>query len=505
MMLSAALDPAEVPAGEHEKSMSTLTVTSTDASAREVNLRLTGQAADWAWIVPATLTIPAGGAASARIIFSPPQGAKLPAGPLPFSVTVTGGTDPVVVQGTVGIREFHDLFASLTPTPHDGNDQTRQRLKVENRGNTVVRADLVASASFDVGGPAERELRVSVDPPALVIGPGARAEAVVCVESLPRGRRGTNPQHRFEVVVRPANAPAKTVIGRLPQPASRSGVKRAPVLAGLLALLVAGGLGLRATVLADDVNGSGVAAAGNAACPAEGHVRSGRDRAGEQPTASGYIFLSAGGEEGCFPARFNPCAPVSYVLNDALAPPGGVQEVREAIARVAEATGISIVEAGTSDEPLAISRSPYQPERYGQQWAPILIGWSALGAAADPDAAADVIVVGRGRPLRVDNVLVSGVLELNVDAVRDRTSGAPLPSGFGQGITTGRVILHELGHVFGLGHPSGRDQLMYDELAQHTLPQAEFGIGDRAGLRLLGTPAGCLDVPPLPAGAVVPR
>jgi len=56
---------------------------------------------------------------------------------------------------------------------------------------------------------------------------------------------------------------------------------------------------------------------------------------------------------------------------------------------------IAIVEAGTSDEQLAISRSPYQPEPYGQRWAPILIGWSALGAAADPGAAADVIMVGR--------------------------------------------------------------------------------------------------------------
>ncbi len=235
----------------------------------------------------------------------------------------------------------------------------------------------------------------------------------------------------------------------------------------------------------------------NAACPAEGRIGSARHGERELPPAPGYTFLSA---EGCFPARFNPCEPVSYVLNDALAPPGGVEEVRQAIARVSDATGISIVEDGRSEEPLAISRAPYQPERYGQRWAPILIGWSALGAESQPGATNDVIVVGRGRPLGVDNVLVSGVLELNVDAVRDRASGAPLPSGFGQGVTTGRVILHELGHVFGLGHPSGRGQLMFADLAEHTSPVAEFAIGDRAGLRLLGAEAGCLSVPPLPRG-----
>lgn len=455
--------------------MSTLQVSSSDASDREVHLQVTGgPAAGWAWIVPATLLVPAGATASARIVFAAPRGAKLPAGSVPFGITVTGGTEHLVVQGTVGIGEFHDLFVALRPMHAVVSGGSSHRLKVENRGNAVVRADLDATASSDVSGPAERALTVTVEPPSIVVEPGDSAEAVVTVEALARPRRSMGGQHRFEVVVRPG-APAKTVTGTLPTPQRRA-VPRTPLLAGAVAVLVAGGLGLRATVLTSEQSRPGAAeSAVNAACPAEGHVGRGRDGNREPPTASGYTFLSAGGDGGCFPARFNPCEPVSYVLNDALAPPGGVAEVREAIARVAEATGIAIVDAGTSDEQLATSRSPYQPERYGQRWAPILIGWS------------------------------SGVLELNVDAVRDRSSGAPLPSGFGRGVTTGRVILHELGHVFGLGHPSGRDQLMYDELAEHTLPEAAFGIGDRAGLRLLGAAAGCVDVPPLPLGPATPR
>jgi hypothetical protein len=272
----------------------------------------------------------------------------------------------------------------------------------------------------------------------------------------------------------------------------------------LLSFVVAavGVLGLRATVLQPPPESAASGGAATAACPAQGRIGSARHGERQTLPASGYTFLFGAGEDKCFPVRFNPCAPVPYVLNDALAPPGGVDDVREAFARLAEATGINFVEEGTTDERLAITREPYQPERYGQRWAPILIGWSALGMGSGPDTSGDdVIVVGRGRPLRQGDVLVSGVLELNVDAVLDRTTGATLPAGFGAGITQGRVILHELGHVVGLGHVSGPAQLMYPELGQHTSPTADFGIGDRAGLRLLGAEAGCLPVPALSEAA----
>jgi hypothetical protein len=396
---------------------------------------------------------------------------------------------------------------ALTPAQDAPGGQSLHRLRVENRGNTVVRADLEATATADVGGTGERVLTVGLEPPTLTLEPGASAKALVTVVgTTTRTPRGATGVHRFEVVVRPVGAPDKTVVGRLPT-TSRRPARRAPALVGLVAVLVAGGFGLRATVLAPDEQDRPPAgdAASDADCPAQGRIGSASHGDREQPPATGYTFLSADDGEGCFPARFNPCAPVPYVLNDALAPPGGVEEVRAAIDRVSEATGLSFTYEGTSDEPLAISRDAYQPQRYGQRWAPILIGWSALGAEAQPGATNDVIVVGRGRPLPVDNVLVSGVLELNVDAVRDRASGAPLPGGFGQGVTTGRVILHELGHVVGLGHPSSRGQLMFADLAAHTLPTAEFGIGDRSGLRLLGAAAGCVDVPPLPLGPATPR
>ena len=64
--------------------------------------------------------------------------------------------------------------------------------------------------------------------------------------------------------------------------------------------------------------------------------------------------------------------------------------------------------------------------------------------------------------------------------------------GFSTTEAHGLVLLHELGHVMGLGHVRDRDQLMYS--GPHRIAKVGgFGDGDLEGLRRLGVDAGCLD------------
>jgi hypothetical protein len=253
----------------------------------------------------------------------------------------------------------------------------------------------------------------------------------------------------------------------------------------------------------DDVLAGAEVETGAPACPATGHrdtFASGLtpERIPNLPSGHSFTFVKA---DGCTPVRFDPCQPVHYVVNPSQAPAGGVADVEEAFNRLAEATGITFVNDGMTDE--VSRRGPYVEDRYPDRWAPILVAWSRQSGDR-----ANVEVVGSGFPYRVEDVLVSGTLTLNSDAVSDRAKGTPVPGGFAsapgfgpigaEGVTWGRVILHELAHVVGLGHTRDRDQLMFPDVAQQTSHTTDFRAGDREGLRLLGRAAGCLPATPAP-------
>ena len=245
------------------------------------------------------------------------------------------------------------------------------------------------------------------------------------------------------------------------------------------------------------------------ACPAEGHV----DTLGIRSLLPNdvaklpipYTFLHVG-DDGCSPARFDPCQPVHYIQNAAAAPSFVAENVREAFKRLSQATGITFVDDGVTDENLR--RGPYVPERYPGRWAPILIVWEHF---PPEQTSGQSQVLGQTVPWREGNVVVSARLRFNVDAYNDETTKAPIQDGFGpsagsgtgpigrNNITWGRIILHELAHVVGLGHTRDKGAIMYPETADQTSRPASYREPDLAGLRHLGREAGCLTTPPVPS------
>ncbi|MGH2757234.1 MAG: matrixin family metalloprotease [Actinomycetota bacterium] len=199
--------------------------------------------------------------------------------------------------------------------------------------------------------------------------------------------------------------------------------------------------------------------------------------------AAGFRFLNIDPRNG-EPARYDPCRELHFVLNPDDAPAGAGQDVRVAAELAAQGLGVNIVFDGTTDEPARIRRPSYQPERYGDRWAPILIGWIPHDSRIFDEHSVGVA----GSELREgpsgDLVYVTGAMVLNATEHLD--------NGFGAGKTWGKVLLHEWGHLLGLDHVENPTQVMNPNLVSSP---AVWGTGDLAGLRQLGPLAGCVDAP----------
>lgn len=186
------------------------------------------------------------------------------------------------------------------------------------------------------------------------------------------------------------------------------------------------------------------------------------------------------------PARWDPCRPIAYVVNPAWMPERGREDLAEALRRISAVSGLQFVDEGDTDELPRRGRPGYQPERYGDRWAPLLVAWVppsatdlGLGTGAKGLAATTAVPTAAGGTLVTAQVALDAELRL--------------ASGFGPGSTEGEVLLHELAHAVGLGHVDDPTQVMY---YQTTNSESTFGAGDRAGLEALGRPAGCLPAPP---------
>lgn len=206
---------------------------------------------------------------------------------------------------------------------------------------------------------------------------------------------------------------------------------------------------------------------------------------GEGRGTYAFRFVDDAGE----PVRWDPCSPIRYVVNLQGAPyDSSLEDIQRAFAEVTEASGIRFEFVGKTDE-VASEDRPAHLDGYGAGWAPVLVAWTHPGDAPSLDGT--VAATGGAVPIGNPPIYVSGSIHL------DRTSD--LRPGFGRGRAWGTVLLHEAGHLLGLGHVDAESEVMHPG-GERSQPAAavRWGVGDREGLRRLGLEAGCQDVPSAP-------
>lgn len=192
------------------------------------------------------------------------------------------------------------------------------------------------------------------------------------------------------------------------------------------------------------------------------------------PPAEGsdsYRFLAVNGDGS--PVGYSPCRPLHYVINNELAPAGSEHLVSEAITTISAATGIIFAYDGTTTELPSPQRPPYQPDAYGERWAPLLIAWTTPEVA--PQLKGKVIGTGGSTHYGYDDgpkTFVTGGLDLDAPQIADELLN---PDGR---LYATAVILHELSHVMGLDHVEDPTQLMYPEIGT---PEG-LSTGDLNGL-----------------------
>ncbi len=176
------------------------------------------------------------------------------------------------------------------------------------------------------------------------------------------------------------------------------------------------------------------------------------------------------------PVRYDPCRPVHYVVNPRGGPAGSVEMVRDAVSSISAATGLVFVDDGTTTEAVSEQREPVQRERYGNRWAPLLVGFADRGTFSGLTGQ----VAGLGGSYELTTPagarLVTGQITLASDTFRTLVDSGRL----GQATT---IVQHELGHVVGLDHVDDPGQLMY----RSNKGQVNLGPGDVQGLAIAGS------------------
>ncbi|MGO4230005.1 peptidase M10A and M12B matrixin and adamalysin [Arthrobacter sp. YAF34] len=229
----------------------------------------------------------------------------------------------------------------------------------------------------------------------------------------------------------------------------------------------------------DDINGS----VPLIASPTPGHEEARAQLGRPAPvaaTSSAYAFTNK--DKSGQPVTYDPCRPIHYVVRTANEPADGPELIEQAIAAVSQATGLVFLHDGATSEAPSAQREAYQPDRYGDRWAPVLIAWETTAeeprftAARDPHT-----VLGLGGSEAVRNgttgfTYVSGQLRLNAPGLQAMIQQEGLAQARG-------TIEHELGHLVGLAHVQDPTQLMYPSA---TLGVTTYQAGDLNGLFLLG-------------------
>jgi hypothetical protein len=213
-------------------------------------------------------------------------------------------------------------------------------------------------------------------------------------------------------------------------------------------------------------------------------------KAPKRPRATAALQLVGPGSAGSYSlarntdhslVRWNPCRTIGYKVNTREASRGALADVKGAIWRLEQATGLKFRYDGSTSEIPDVDGKPSSDD--------VVIAW----ARPSQTDALYGSAVGTGGWFETGRYGAGGKITWQITGgyvALDSTQNATFRAGFGHGVRRGTLLMHELGHVVGLQHAHSSSQVMYPTIT----PSASgiWGAGDLTGLRKEGRASGCI-------------
>ncbi len=211
--------------------------------------------------------------------------------------------------------------------------------------------------------------------------------------------------------------------------------------------------------------------------PVAAAAAAGARAGGSGPQA--YAFIDKVGGE---PVHWDRCRRIGYRINLRHAPARAVRQTKEAVRRVAAASGLRFAYRGASRVRPRLNAAYPRDTR-------LLIGW--MTPRESP--ALEGSVAGVGGPLYYTSgghrgEIVKGFVQLDAGLNTKLTGGFGAGPRVGYQGTKGQLLMHEISHAVGLDHVADTRQILFYSL---THKRAVFAAGDRNGLERVGRRRSC--------------